>query len=226
MFGGFDLAHLRFTTLLLVALFGTAVVVNRIGGREGPPLLIEGPIERHRPGELVRAVDASPESSATSRAEAPRAGLLEPGGLINVNEADGPLLEALPGIGPARAGAILQERERGGPFQSPEDMERVSGIGPKTVENLRPYITVGSPPPPPAQPTAHSAVAPPEAPVRVNHAGHEELQRLHRVGPAIAQRIIDDRNLRGPYRSPRDMLRVSGIGPSFLEANRHMMLFD
>lgn len=224
MFGGFDLAHLRFSALILVALFATAVAVNRIGGREGPPLPAAGSIEHHAPGQLVREQDREAGRAETG---AGGGGILEPGGVVNVNEAGADLLQALPGIGPARSRLILEERKSGGPFQSPADMERVSGIGPKTVENLRPHITVGNPPPrPPSAPPVAGGGTPPQRPVRVNHAGSEELQRLNRVGPAIAQRIIDERNTRGLFRSPEDMLRVSGIGPSFLEANRHVMVFD
>jgi competence protein ComEA len=49
-------------------------------------------------------------------------------------------LEAVPGIGPARARAIVHERERGGGFARAEDLQRVPGIGPATVERLRPWL--------------------------------------------------------------------------------------
>jgi competence ComEA-like helix-hairpin-helix protein len=50
-------------------------------------------------------------------------------------------LQKLPGIGPAKAQRIMEERERQ-PFVSIEDLRRVNGIGPKTLDRLRPYITV------------------------------------------------------------------------------------
>ncbi len=50
--------------------------------------------------------------------------------------------------------------------------------------------------------------------VDVNHASASELERLPRVGPAMAQRIIEAR----PFTSIDDLLRVRGIGPSTLEA--------
>ncbi len=49
-------------------------------------------------------------------------------------------LEAVPGIGPVRAGAIVEERERGGRFENVEALARVRGIGPATVERLRPWL--------------------------------------------------------------------------------------
>jgi helix-hairpin-helix protein len=57
-------------------------------------------------------------------------------------------LERVPEIGPARAAAIARERERGGPFVSLEDLAfRVAGIGPKTVDRIRPRLFVAGPDP-------------------------------------------------------------------------------
>jgi competence protein ComEA len=57
---------------------------------------------------------------------------------------------------------------------------------------------------------------PPPGPVAVNEAGVQELERLPRVGPALARRIIADRAARGAYRSLDDLGRVPGIGPATL----------
>ncbi|MBN2211658.1 MAG: helix-hairpin-helix domain-containing protein [Sedimentisphaerales bacterium] len=67
---------------------------------------------------------------------------------INPNEADWPSLCRLPGIGPARANDIIAYREHyrqingpeATPFTRPEDLDAVPGIGPKTVEQLRPWL--------------------------------------------------------------------------------------
>lgn len=61
----------------------------------------------------------------------------EPPARIRVNTASAEALTALPGIGPARAAAIVETRRRDGPFQRVEDLQRVPGIGPQTVERLR-----------------------------------------------------------------------------------------
>ena len=58
---------------------------------------------------------------------------------INVNEAPLEELERLPGIGPVIAGRIIEERERS-PFASVQDLGRVSGIGPKSIESVAPFI--------------------------------------------------------------------------------------
>ncbi|HTO06172.1 MAG TPA: helix-hairpin-helix domain-containing protein [Myxococcota bacterium] len=57
-------------------------------------------------------------------------------------------LERVPEIGPARAAAIVAERERGGPFASLEELAaRVPGIGPKTVDRIRSRLFVAGPDP-------------------------------------------------------------------------------
>ncbi|MFQ3787219.1 ComEA family DNA-binding protein [Halomonas sp. A29] len=59
---------------------------------------------------------------------------------INVNTADAELLTELPGIGPSRAQAIIEDREANGNFESADDLTRVSGIGPATVEGFRDQV--------------------------------------------------------------------------------------
>ncbi|MBS1109459.1 MAG: competence protein ComEA helix-hairpin-helix repeat protein [Anaeromyxobacteraceae bacterium] len=48
--------------------------------------------------------------------------------------------------------------------------------------------------------------------VNVNTASVQELQRLPRVGPALAQRIVEFRTANGPFKSPDELTRVKGIG--------------
>jgi competence protein ComEA len=63
---------------------------------------------------------------------------------ININTATQAELEALRGIGPAKAKAIIEYRKKKGSFKSVDDLQNVSGIGPATVQKLRKDITVGS----------------------------------------------------------------------------------
>jgi competence protein ComEA len=62
---------------------------------------------------------------------------------ININTANQGELGQLPGVGPALAQRIIQYREKNGLFVSPEDLQKVSGIGPKTYEKMADMITVG-----------------------------------------------------------------------------------
>jgi competence protein ComEA len=61
---------------------------------------------------------------------------------VNINSASETELETLTGVGPVLAAAILQYRTDHGPFTSVDQLEDVSGIGPATLEALRPQVTV------------------------------------------------------------------------------------
>lgn len=67
-----------------------------------------------------------------------------PGGvaLININSASQQQLETLSGVGPVLAAAIVAYRTQHGPFHSVDDLLDVSGIGPATLQALRPQVTV------------------------------------------------------------------------------------
>lgn len=62
---------------------------------------------------------------------------------LDINSADEEQLVVLPGIGPSKASAIVQWRESNGPFESVDQLTCVRGIGPKTLEGLRPYVCAG-----------------------------------------------------------------------------------
>jgi competence protein ComEA len=61
---------------------------------------------------------------------------------ININEATVEELTQLHGVGPVYAERIVQYREEHGPFEKPEDIVQVKGIGPKTFEQNKDRITV------------------------------------------------------------------------------------
>jgi competence protein ComEA len=58
---------------------------------------------------------------------------------ININTATADELQRLPGVGPVMAQAIITARTAT-PFQSPNDLRKVKGIGQKTLEKLRPFV--------------------------------------------------------------------------------------
>ena len=103
-------------------------------------------------GESVEGVSNGPVSSGwtlelseTGQVRLlPSADLLVFGLPLPLNEVDAEALQALPGIGPARSARILAYRAQNGPFPNLDALTRVSGIGPKTLESLRPFLTVES----------------------------------------------------------------------------------
>jgi comEA protein len=62
---------------------------------------------------------------------------------ININTANSEELQLVPGIGPVTAEKILQMRKSYGPFKSVDDLRAIRGIGPKRLEKMRKYLTVG-----------------------------------------------------------------------------------
>ena len=65
-----------------------------------------------------------------------------PGGRVDLNSASAEALDALPGIGPARAASIVQYRAQSGPFRSVEDLGRVPGMGPAALARVRDHVAV------------------------------------------------------------------------------------
>jgi competence protein ComEA len=59
---------------------------------------------------------------------------------VDVNSAGWPELVQLPGVGETLAKRIVDSREKDGPFLDHGDLRRVRGIGPKTLEKIRPYL--------------------------------------------------------------------------------------
>ena len=62
--------------------------------------------------------------------------------------------------------------------------------------------------------------------ININTASAEELQTLYRVGPKYAARIIEYRELNGPFETPEEIINVSGIGPKTFELNKDRIVVD
>jgi competence protein ComEA len=150
---------------------------------------------------------------------------------MDLNRASETELESIPGLGPARAGLIVKERQRGA-FRSVDDLRRVKGIGPATLERVRPFLYVGSyTPPAPAPPllsvasplTAAPAGStkkpPPAGKIDLNRASETELRSLPGIGPKLSARIVEARQ-KQPFRTIDELRRVKGIGAKTLEKLR------
>ncbi len=65
-----------------------------------------------------------------------------PAGKINLNTAESTQLELLPRIGPALAQRIIEFRKKNGSFKSTEDLMLVRGIGEKSFQQMKPYLSI------------------------------------------------------------------------------------
>ncbi|GIK85287.1 MAG: ComEA family DNA-binding protein [Burkholderiales bacterium] len=81
------------------------------------------------------------------------------GAAVNLNTATKDELVALPGIGPAKAQAIVDYRNQHGPFRAVDDVRKVKGIGEKLFLQIRPELTIGGG----ASPRATAVAGRPEA---------------------------------------------------------------
>jgi competence protein ComEA len=96
------------------------------------PLVDGTKIEVPRRGEV-----AAPMPGIT-----PAPGGTAPAALIPLNTADQAALESIPEVGPVTALAILEYRAEIGAFDSIDQLLEVTGIGPATLEAIRPYVTL------------------------------------------------------------------------------------
>jgi len=94
------------------------------------------------PREEVGPVASGPiaELAQTTSPESATA----PTGVVNVNTATLEQLVLLPGVGPARAQAIIAFREQH-PFRRVDELLQIRGIGRVTLDRMRPYVTVDGP---------------------------------------------------------------------------------
>ena len=204
--------------LVVVAGGLLAASVVRVGweARSPPP---EIPSDTTGIGELVEATEEAVEDD--ERRQEP----LAEGERIDPNRDSEVELARLQGLGPALAQAVVEAR-REEPFRSPEDLERVPGIGQTTVDRIAPHLDLDEPP------VSSGGAAVAGASDRggragpllgqgerldLNEASAEELQELPGVGPETAARILQYRRDRHGFRDVEELLAVPGIGPATFE---------
>ena len=149
------------------------------------------------------------------------------GGLIDINRADLQGLQRISGVGPAIAQRIIDYRNTHGAFTSIEDLQKVRGIGTKTMERIRPQVTVqggaaytsGTTYSQKSQTSSGNSSL-----IDINHASQAELERISGVGAKTAQRIIEYRHKHGSFSRVEDLLHVRGIGASKLEQIRSQVV--
>jgi len=95
-------------------------------------------IKKQRP---IRASDVKTETSF-NREDEQRSESKLPAEPVNINTAGLMEIEALPNIGMSKAKDILEYRDKNGPFRSLDDLTKIKGIGAKTLEKIKPFITI------------------------------------------------------------------------------------
>ncbi len=135
---------------------------------------------------------------------------------IDVNSATEQELIFLPGIGQSKAKAIIEYRQKNGPFRTLSELERIPGIGKKTIEKLAPYVNLSS--------IGVKEEMNSKTKVNVNTASLEELMALPGIGEVKAMEIIKMRQ-QMRFSKPEDLLKVPGIGSKTLEKITDLITF-
>lgn len=117
-------------------------LVNRAGGLTDQAAEAYVNFAMYVEDEMVIYIPAIGEEEQVIHESVQLGGLKNSDGKVNINQASQSELETLPGIGPAKAMAIIEHREKNGLFQKIEDLMLISGIGEKTFEKLAEQITV------------------------------------------------------------------------------------
>ena len=127
------------------------------------------------------------------------------------------------GTNPARQRRLRGNAATG--YGATPDNERLAAAAPPTSE-IDPRSIFASPPAVRASAGAGRQPAKPTQPIDVDVATAEELERLPRIGPALAERIVEDRVKYGPFGSIEGLERVRGIGPSMARALSTLVTFS
>lgn len=204
-------ALLASALLVILSAIGRAVLSPRPADLRGERLATAG----------IDSALAAAESTYTEAER--RRKPLDEGERIDPNRASDAELDRLPGVGPSLARAIVDSRERDGPFRSRDELLRVPGLGEKKLAQLARYTTLA-----PATTANRTAVAGAESTPRspaaarpgridLNRATAGELEGLPGIGPAKAEALVRWRERYGRFKSLEDVLAVPGIGPATLE---------
>jgi len=131
-------AERRGASVLVVILLAGALHDAWSIWSEGGPARAAAPVADNTlaPTESRAVLD----TAATATPATPR------GLLIDLNRAETPELESLPGIGPVLARRILEQRRRVGAFHRVDDLLAVRGVGPRLFSRLQPLVTVSTAP--------------------------------------------------------------------------------
>ncbi|WP_246145493.1 helix-hairpin-helix domain-containing protein [Bacillus rubiinfantis] len=122
-------------------------VINRAGGVTEKADKTQVNFAEHVQDEMVIYIPAQGEEglaapSSLGGNEAIMGATANHQGKVNLNKADETELQKLPGIGPAKAAAIIEYRQSNGGFNTVEDLKNVSGIGDKTFEKLQDLVDI------------------------------------------------------------------------------------
>ncbi len=174
------------------------------------------------PTDEIQGLLAESAQAVTEQEERKRR--FSAGETLDPNRASEIQLDRLPGVGPSLAQAIIEFREKEGPFSQASDLLAVRGVGPASLDRFTPLLDFSRGVPRRASSRRRSPrtgrVSPaslrPPAKLALNSASAEQLESVPGIGPVMARRILEIRNERGRFATLDDLLDVPGIGAKTL----------
>ena len=136
-------AHIADAVNLCGGLLPTADVeaVNMAQGvKEGMHIKI--PEKNQQSPGVATGTNSGSEKKNSSSGEGNSSGTAASGDIVNINQADEVTITKLPGVGPAMAKRIIEYREANGAFQTPEDLQKVKGIGKAKFAKMQGKIAI------------------------------------------------------------------------------------
>jgi DNA uptake protein ComE-like DNA-binding protein len=161
---------------------------------------------------VMGALLAAP-ADAARRGAGPRA-------LVDVNVAGVDELARVPGVGQRLARALVDSRDREGPFRRPAELARVKGFGPVNAPRVARYLLFAEVGEGPGERFDEAPGRRPERPLDVNLATPEELAPLPGMGWALSYRVVGERERNGAFRTLDDLLYVRGVTAEHVRAWR------
>ncbi len=118
------------------------------------------------------------------------------------------------------ARTIINYREKGGRFRTPDDLKKIYGLTPEIFQSVEPYIKINDLTSKPIPITELPAT------ININTADSVLFEKLPGIGPVLARRIIRYRTLLGGYYSPEQIREVYGITDSLFLRIRERLEAD
>lgn len=122
-------------------------------------------------------------------------------------------------------GTLVRTAERHSPEVERWLRDQAHPVQVDTADAVMPELTAGADSLPVETAAIRTELPPGSSGIDPSTASLSALRTLPGVGPVLAARIIEDRTRNGPYRTPRDLLRVKGIGEGTLERIRGSLVF-
>lgn len=178
------------------------------------------PLEKNNKNKGNPSVETRPQESETLSSSAPV-------GKIDLNKATREEIKKITGLSAELCDAIILFREEGMFFKGKDDLLKIDGFSTEIVNRIEPVVYFSQQTPIQTKSKEETITQTDsrkdDGLININTASSSELQKLPRVGPKTAEKIISYRESHGPFKNPEQITNVQGIGPKTYEKMKNMI---